>query len=143
VLDPKLKNDCYMLGTIDGSYLLLMKNAMFPWYVLVPDTDEIELHNLSAQLQSKVLRQINFVSKFIEGNNRTDKINIGAIGNIVPQLHIHIIGRSIDDICWPGVVWGTKEFREYQPGKFEEIKEKFSLFLKEKYIQECDKAAPS
>ena len=104
---------------------------MFPWYVLVPDTKEIELHNLSADLQSIVLKQINLVSKFIEENNKIDKINIGAIGNIVPQLHIHIIGRSIDDICWPDVVWGTKEFRQYQPGKVEEIKENISILFKQ------------
>ena len=122
-----------MLGSFDSSHLLLMRNALFPWFVLVPFTNEIEFHKLGQEMQLEVLFQINLVSKFIEDNNKTDKINIGAIGNIVSQMHVHIIGRSKDDICWPGVVWGTTEFKSYKPGQVEEIKDKLIVSLQGKF----------
>ena len=122
-LDPRLKEDSYMIGCFDCSVLLLMKNSLFPWFVLVPFSNETEFHKLSQELQLKILNQINLVSRFIEDNNKIDKINIGAIGNVVSQLHVHIIGRSRDDICWPDVAWGVKEFKQYKPDQVKQIKE--------------------
>jgi diadenosine tetraphosphate (Ap4A) HIT family hydrolase len=130
-LDDRLKKDSILLGCSDCSYLLLMRNSVFPWFVLVPDTKEIELHRLSSELQLRLLKQINLVSKYIEDNYKTDKINIGLIGNIVSQMHVHIIGRNRDDICWPGVAWGVSEFKQYEPMQIEGIKENIKITFKD------------
>lgn len=131
VLDPELRKDTYQLGNLNGSRLLLMRNALFPWFVLVPDTNEVEFHNLSWKMQKKVLKQVNLVSHFIEENNKIDKINIGAIGNVVSQMHVHIIGRSRGDASWPDVVWGIKNFKQYEPDQVEEIKNKIRYYFKD------------
>lgn len=130
-LDPALKNDCHLLGYLDSSVLLLMRNALFPWFVLVPRTSEIEFYRLAPELQIKVVDQINLVSRFIEQNFQIDKLNIASIGNIVSQLHVHVVGRSRNDICWPGVVWGVKESRPYEPEQVAQIQEKLATSFPE------------
>lgn len=125
-INEKLLEDSYLLGHFDGSILLLMRNALFPWFVLVPQSTEVEFYKLDHELQVKVLEQVNYISGFIEDSFSIDKINIASIGNVVSQLHVHIIGRSKDDACWPGVVWGTKEFKPYEEDQIEHIKEKLA-----------------
>ncbi len=127
VLDPKLLEDCHTLGSFDNSILLLMRNALFPWFVLVPQAKEIEFYRLDLELQLEILGQINFLSQFIDENYSIDKINIGAIGNIVSQLHVHVVGRRKTDVCWPGVVWGTTECEPYEPEQVELIREKLVI----------------
>ena len=96
-----------MLGEVDCGVVLLMDNAHYPWLVLVPFTEWTELHELDPARREEVCRMIDRLSRFVTENFPVDKINIGAIGNIVAQLHIHIVGRRHDDPCWPGVVWGS------------------------------------
>jgi diadenosine tetraphosphate (Ap4A) HIT family hydrolase len=129
-LDARLKADTYPLGEFDGSLLLLSKNALFPWFVLVPETQEIEFHKLSTAQQSRTQQQINAVAQFIETRFSPDKINIATIGNIVSQLHIHIIGRNKNDVCWPGVVWGTPHFKDYEAQEVGLIKNQLEDILK-------------
>jgi diadenosine tetraphosphate (Ap4A) HIT family hydrolase len=127
-LDPRLEKDCHFMGEFDSSsVLLLMRNSLFPWFVLVPRTKEIEFYKLEPELQTKVLEQINLLSQFIEDNFSIDKLNIGSIGNIVSQLHIHVVGRRRDDVRWPDVVWGVKEFKVYEPGQLSDIKKKLDI----------------
>ena len=121
-LDRRLENDTHQLGKLDNCLLLLSKNAHFPWFILVPATDEIEYHRLDNALQKRLQQHINAVAEFIETHFDTDKINIATIGNVVSQLHIHIIGRSKNDPCWPGVVWGTEHFKPYSENEIEKIK---------------------
>ena len=123
-LDPRLEKDSHLLGYFDSSALLLMRNALFPWFVLVPQSSEIEFYKLGPAIQTKLLDQINLVSHFIVDNYSIDKINLGSIGNVVLQLHVHIVGRSQTDVCWPGVVWGVKQFKPYKPGQVKEITQK-------------------
>ncbi|MCB1881438.1 MAG: HIT domain-containing protein [Gammaproteobacteria bacterium] len=127
-LDPRLKQDSHHLGWLGATELLLMRNSLFPWFVLVPNTNEIEFYKLDSALQLQILGQLNLVSEFVEHRYQIDKMNIGLIGNIVSQLHIHVIGRSRKDLCWPGVVWGVKAFAPYEPGQVEEIVEKLVTF---------------
>jgi len=128
-LNPNLKKDSYLLGHIDNSAILLMRNALFPWFVIVPDTEEIEFYKLHINQQIEILHQITAVSRFIEENNQIDKMNIATIGNFVSQLHIHIVGRNKLDECWPGVVWGSKAFEAYEMTQVKLIKEKLSTHL--------------
>ena len=122
VLDPRLKADCIQLGDLELSLVLLMNNALVPWFILVPRVDENEIYLLSNEQQNTLYEEINILSKFVSDSFETDKLNIGAIGNIVNQLHVHIVGRRKDDVCWPGVVWGVKEKRPYSDAEIENIR---------------------
>jgi len=138
-VNEKLLEDCYLLGRFDDSILLLMRNALFPWFVLVPQSNEIEFYKLEHDLQAKLIEQVNYISAFIEDNYSIDKINIASIGNVVSQLHVHIIGRSKDDACWPGVVWGTKEFKPYEAGQVKQIKGKLAEAFQGIFYMQVDK----
>ena len=114
-LDPRLQQDCHWLGRIGDSRLLLMDNSHYPWLILVPDTHCFELHQLPENEQINLLRTINQLARFVEQQFKTDKINTACIGNIVRQLHIHVVGRHQQDPAWPGVVWGHRERQSYRP----------------------------
>ncbi|MCU7945285.1 MAG: HIT family protein [Candidatus Thiodiazotropha sp. (ex Cardiolucina cf. quadrata)] len=128
-LDNRLTQDCFTLAALELSELLLMDNALLPWFILVPRVEVIELHELSPHQQWILLEEINLISHFTEQTYTTDKLNIGAIGNIVPQMHIHIVGRKTDDICWPGVVWGTQQRQAYDQTQLDEITQLLKAFL--------------
>jgi len=112
-LDPQLQKDCIVLGELERSLLLLMNNALLPWFILVPKTDKTELYELAEDVQAGVWTEVNAVSKFVKDEFCIDKLNVAAIGNVVQQLHIHVIGRQHEDYCWPGVVWGRSEKTPY------------------------------
>lgn len=112
-LDPRLDNDCFTLGKLQVSRLLLMNNALVPWFVIVPEVEATEIYQLTADVQQDVLEEINQLSKFVSREYVTDKLNVAAIGNIVNQLHIHIVGRNRGDFCWPNVIWGTDQQKSY------------------------------
>ena len=120
-LDPRLANDCLVLGKLELSLLLLVNNSLLPWFILVPQTSVTEMTDLSQSDQASLLEEINLLSVFVKGNFNISKLNIAAIGNIVSQLHIHIVGRDPSDFCWPNVVWGTKEREAYTSDKIDEI----------------------
>jgi diadenosine tetraphosphate (Ap4A) HIT family hydrolase len=121
-LHEQLRKDCHVLGRLDAGYLLLLDNALVPWFILVPETGKTEFYQLDTELQQRVLAGINRVSAWVEENLEVDKLNVAMIGNKVPQMHIHIIGRRIDDYCWPGVVWASPEKEPYSADALEELK---------------------
>jgi len=121
-LHPQLAADCYLLGTVKTSALLLHKNALIPWFILVPDTDRNEIYKLGSDQQQSIQTEINTLAKFTEEYFNSDKLNIASIGNIVPQLHIHIISRKITDFCWPSPVWGKTDSSEYTADQLATIK---------------------
>ncbi len=129
-IDERLAADSYRLGGFDDCQLLLSRNALFPWFILVPATRETEFHKLNPAQQAKIQQYINAVAQFIEEYFSTDKINIASIGNIVSQLHIHIIGRKHNDACWPGVAWGATHFSDYKTGDVIIIKNQLVNSLK-------------
>ena len=105
-LDARLASDCLVLGEMDMSLVLLMNNSLLPWFILVPKTTETEMIDLPRSEQVRVLEEINLLSAFVKNHFAVSKLNIATIGNIVPQLHIHVVGRAPNDCCWPKVVWG-------------------------------------
>ena len=112
-LDTRLLNDCFVLGELSCSRLLLLNNSLVPWFILVPPTSVTEIYKMPAELQHCLLDEINLLSKHIKQHFTIDKLNVAAIGNIVSQLHVHIIGRRQDDYCWPNVVWGAEPKQIY------------------------------
>ena len=125
-LDPRLAADCHLLGTFNGAELLLMNNAHFPWFILVPHTEHTEFYELGRTDQQALLSSINALSTFLKQELASEKLNIATIGNIVKQLHIHIVGRTQSDACWPGVVWGTRHRIEYAVADVARIRQSLS-----------------
>jgi diadenosine tetraphosphate (Ap4A) HIT family hydrolase len=121
-LDPQLARDCFVLGDLGASLLLLLDNALVPWFVVVPRVAVSEVCDLEAAQQAELLAQVNAVARFVQGAFPVDKLNVAAIGNIVRQLHVHVVGRRRDDFCWPGVVWGAPGREPYAPAEVERIR---------------------
>ena len=122
VLDPRLANDGILLGALDLSLLLLMNNALVPWFILVPRTDQTELFLLPEPQRRTLREETDLLSRFVDDNFSPDKLNVAAIGNIVRQMHIHVVGRFVGDYCWPGVVWGDSRREPYEATEVERIK---------------------
>jgi len=122
VLDKQLAADCHLLGKLDRSQLLLLNNALLPWFILVPEVEVTEFYQLDMDMQMHVLGEINHLSAFVKQHFKVDKLNLATIGNKVQQLHIHIIGRSKTDFCWPEVVWGREQREDYLPQEVEAIR---------------------
>lgn len=124
-IHPQLLNDCLVLGSFSLSRLLLMKDANYPWFILVPDREAIsEIHHLSDEDQIQLIKESAFLSAVIEEEFRGDKINVAALGNVVPQLHLHHIVRYKDDIAWPSPIWGNQPTREYSDELLDTISNK-------------------
>lgn len=122
-LDPRLEKDCYILGKLEGQYLLLMNNSLVPWFILVPESDVTELYLLDESEQLLLQKNLHRVSDFIKENYTFDKLNVASIGNIVSQLHLHIVARSDTDYCWPDVVWGRSEKTIYTASEVAAVKQ--------------------
>ncbi len=113
-LHPPLANDTALVGRIGECLLLLMKDARYPWLILVPEQEGLrELHDLSDDQFSSVTQIIKQTSLRLQTLTEALKINVAALGNMVPQLHIHIIARREEDASWPGPVWGVGTAEPY------------------------------
>ncbi len=129
-LDPKLANDSFVIKDLNLSSLLLMNNSLFPWVILVPKKNNLrEIIDLSKDEQIILMEEIDSVSKAMIQIFSPDKLNIAALGNIVEQLHIHIIARYKHDIAWPQPVFGNKQ-QEYSSSASNAIIAKFIDYFK-------------
>jgi len=121
-LHPQLKKDCFVLGEFSLCSLLLLNDANYPWFILLPNRDNIrEIHQLSKKDQQQLMSESMFFSRCLEQVFQPDKINIAALGNVVHQLHIHHIARFTTDACWPAPVWGAVSPIPYQNEQAEAI----------------------
>lgn len=114
-LHPQLAFDTSVIGHFPLCIALLHKDNSVPWVILVPKKADLkELHHLPMQEQQQFLLESQAVSQALEATFAPDKLNLGALGNMVPQLHIHHIARFKNDIAWPGPLWGNTagSFRE-------------------------------
>lgn len=106
-LDARLDQDTVPVTELALCRALLMDDTRYPWLILVPAKPDLrELHDLAAADRSQLIDEICQASRALERLFQPDKINVGALGNLVPQLHIHVIARRIGDSAWPGPVWG-------------------------------------
>ena len=147
-LHPRLLEDCLEIGKFSLCRLLLMKDANYPWFILVPDREDIsEIHHLSEEDQIQLIRESAFLSAVIEEAFLADKINIAALGNVVPQLHLHHVVRYQDDVAWPSPIWGNQPTMEYSEELLDTIANKLltaitsvsskrSIELKQLWIQD-------
>ena len=113
-LHPQLQKDCLILGRFELSHLLLLNDSNYPWFILVPDRADItEIYELSDQDRNQLWQESHVLSTHIMRQFAGDKLNIGAIGNLVSQLHLHHIVRYRSDLAWPAPVWGKAAARPY------------------------------
>lgn len=116
VLDEQLAHDSHPIAELGLSSLRLMDDSNYPWLILVPRVaDARELIDLDAAQQTQLLEEVNRVSRALKRLFRPHKLNIAALGNLVPQLHVHLIARYRDDPAWPAPVWGRIHARPYEP----------------------------
>lgn len=107
VLHPRLDADCHRLGRWPEGVLLLHRNATLPWFILVPEGDVEQLIELPTEQRQAVTERWYALAAWVGRRFTCDRVNLGAIGNLVPQLHLHAIGRRHSDPAWPGVAWGV------------------------------------
>ncbi|MXV07890.1 MULTISPECIES: HIT domain-containing protein [unclassified Xanthomonas] len=108
VLDPRLQADSAFVADGPLSQVRLMDDARFPWLLLVPRVAAAsEWIDLDGSQQRLLLAEINQLSQLLRQEPGVHKLNIGALGNVVQQLHVHVLGRHPGDAAWPGPVWGS------------------------------------
>lgn len=113
-LHPRLAADTLLLGDFPLSHCLLMNDMHYPWLILVPRQAGIrEIFELTTEQQQQLLRESSWVSARLSQYFNATKINVGALGNMVPQLHLHVIARYENDAAWPGPVWGKHPAEPY------------------------------
>jgi diadenosine tetraphosphate (Ap4A) HIT family hydrolase len=106
-IPQQLMADCYYLGRLGTSALLLNRNAAVPWFIVVPQTPLCDVLDLPEAQRHAVLAQCAAVSEFIKRELGYQKVNVAGLGNVVSAMHLHVIGRSEQDPCWPQPVWGN------------------------------------
>ena len=114
-LHPRLAADCRPIGDLPLSRVLLLNDRRYPWVILVPRRADVgEIYQLSSTDRSQLLDESCRVGELLIQEFDGDKLNIGALGNLVPQLHLHHVARHDDDPAWPGPVWGHSPAVPYQ-----------------------------
>ncbi len=122
LIHARLIADTHFLGRFETSLLLLHRNAVVPWFIVVPDSVETELLDLPRPVREAVLEESAQVATFVQSYFGSSKVNFAAIGNIVPQLHLHVVGRDPGDNCWPAPIWGNlTEDKQYPASECEAI----------------------
>lgn len=113
-LHERLAGDTIRLGSFELCEVLLMNDANYPWLILVPRRKDIrEIHQLDEADQQQLMRESVFVASRMQTHFKAGKMNVAALGNMVPQLHIHHIARFTGDIAWPKPVWGMFPGKSY------------------------------
>lgn len=122
-LHPRLAADCHRLASLALSELLLHRNAAVPWLILVPRVAVTELCDLEPAQRSALDAEIDACCRLLrERFPAVTKLNVAAIGNLVPQLHVHVIGRHPADPCWPDPVWGhLRDTRDWPPEELDSL----------------------
>ena len=106
-LDPRLAADSCAVATLPLCEVRLMHDARYPWLILVPrQAGLVEVSDLTAAEQTRLWQEVTQAGTALRAVAPCDKLNLGALGNIVRQLHVHVIARCIGDAAWPGPVWG-------------------------------------
>ncbi|MDB3953333.1 HIT family protein [Alphaproteobacteria bacterium] len=137
-LHPQLRKETIEIVALRLSRVLLLNDSRFPWLILVPDRPGVtELHALNAADKMILISELTVCSRVLESLHRPDKINIGALGNLVPQLHIHVVARFETDAAWPGPVWGFGERQPYSTSVSEDTVTSLRKLLRNELAKEA------
>ncbi|MGX5914563.1 HIT domain-containing protein [Aliidiomarina sp. Khilg15.8] len=121
-LDPRLARDCFEVTSLPLCKLLLMNDLQYPWFILVPQRADIrEVFELSEADQTQLWAESRQLSQILMQQFNGDKLNIAALGNVVPQLHLHHVVRYAEDVAWPHPVWGRYAAKPYTQEQAERV----------------------
>lgn len=130
VLDSRLEQDTLLLGDFPLCRLLLMNDSSYPWFILVPRREEVsELFQLDSADQQSLWRETTALAEKLKDTFGADKMNVATLGNVVSQLHMHVIARRRGDAAWPAPVWGHRPAQPYTDEQVEAIRQKLKLVL--------------
>lgn len=133
-LDARLQQDTLPVGDFPLCRLLLMNDAHYPWFILVPRREAVsELFQLDGEEQQTLWRETTWLAEKLKDTFAADKMNVATLGNVVSQLHMHVIVRRRDDAAWPAPVWGRHEAQPYNAEQVAVIREKLQLVLTENF----------
>ena len=121
-LNPRLEGDSYPVMDLGLCAVRLMKDASYPWVLMVPrKSDLIEIIDLDTHDRIRLMEEIAAVSEALKKVTNCEKLNVAALGNQVPQLHVHVIARFRDDAAWPGPVWGVVPPEPYDKDRADQL----------------------
>ncbi|WP_339530700.1 HIT family protein [Pseudomonas mucidolens] len=134
-LDPRLQNDTLPIGDYPLCRLLLCNDSNYLWLILVPRIDAVsEVFQLDSADQQRLWQETTALAQLLDQGFAADKINIGALGNVVSQLHVHVIVRKRDDAAWPAPVWGKHPAVPYAPEQVTAIRARLRTLLPADFI---------
>ena len=129
-LDSRLANDTLLMGDFTLCRLLLMNDRQYPWFILVPRRDEVsELFQLDSEDQRLLWQEATTLAEVLKDTFSADKMNVATLGNMVSQLHMHVIVRRKSDPAWPAPVWGKHPALPYSAQEVAEMQQKLRLVL--------------
>ncbi|TWI58595.1 diadenosine tetraphosphate (Ap4A) HIT family hydrolase [Pseudomonas duriflava] len=136
-LDSRLENDTVSIGELPLCTVRLMKDANYPWVILIPRVPDVtEVFDLTVEDQAQLMREISLVASKLRDLTVARKMNVANLGNIVAQLHVHVVARFETDAAWPGPVWGQAPAKPYQVGMLEQLKGKLQAVLADELKEE-------
>lgn len=141
VLDERLKNDTCLVGDLPLCRVLLMNDCRYPWLILVPRQAKIsEVFQLSATQQQTLWQETNQVAVALNSLFNADKINIATLGNVVSQLHMHVVARMRNDAAWPAPVWGIGTAEPYSAEQIQLLRQQIGKALGEAFVAQEETA---
>jgi diadenosine tetraphosphate (Ap4A) HIT family hydrolase len=133
-LDPRLQQDTLPIGDFPLCRLLLSNDSNYPWFILVPRRDDIsEIFQLDVADQLQLWQETTALAELLKDAFNADKLNVAALGNVVSQLHMHVIVRKHEDIAWPAPVWGKQPAKPYSAEQVAAIRERLRLLLTDNF----------
>ncbi|SEN11916.1 Diadenosine tetraphosphate (Ap4A) hydrolase [Pseudomonas sp. ok272] len=133
-LDPRLEQDTLPIGDFPLSRLLLSNDSNYPWFILVPRRADIsELFQLEMADQQQLWLETTRLAETLKDSFDADKLNVATLGNVVSQLHMHVIVRKREDAAWPAPVWGKHPARPYTAEQVEAIRKRLRLVLNDDF----------
>ncbi|MCO7518734.1 MULTISPECIES: HIT domain-containing protein [unclassified Pseudomonas] len=133
-LDSRLQQDSLVLGNLPLCQLLLSKDANYPWFILVPRRADVsELFELDEADQRQLWEETTALAEALKDAFAADKMNVATLGNVVSQLHMHVIVRRHGDAAWPAPVWGKVPAVAYTPAQLDTIRQQVRALLGESF----------
>lgn len=121
-IDQRLAADTEPVAELDLCRVLAMRDANYPWLILVPRVaGAVEIIDLNGEAKAVLMNEITRGCAALKAVTACHKLNVAALGNMVPQLHVHLIARFRHDAAWPGPVWGKVPAAPYRPGALEDF----------------------
>ena len=133
-LDPRLQQDTLTVGEFPLCRLLLMNDAQYPWFILVPRRAAVsEVFDLDAADQLALWQETTTLASVLKDGFAADKMNVATLGNMVSQLHMHVIARTREDAVWPAPVWGKLPAQPYSEVQLAEVLARLRLLLTDNF----------